>query len=140
MVYIKVTPQMVGTPLETIFRLLDASGMSLLAYKPVPLNVFLPEFLENIPRLRNFSDTNAGFLKVDEQGYLICWTVLETPDGSIAILSALSKSEEHFAGDFMRNYLEPVKGLKEIGYTFAIANQGEISDEYVAAQLQRAYI
>ncbi|MEU1348813.1 hypothetical protein [Streptomyces sp. NPDC005776] len=134
-----------GTRVESLYRLVDASGLVVTVHGSGDQSETARAIHEAAPRLSDDHEVRAnGMILSTMAQYRMFWGVVGYPGGSLAILTPMSLYEAQDRHDWIRHFmhdvLDPVNALAGRGYRVGGGGNGTVSDSDFAQAFARAYV
>lgn len=140
-----IGPQAQGTPVETLQKLVDATGLVITVQSRNSLGETAQAIVDVAPRLSEHHEVRPDGLIMSHVGmYRIFWGVVMYPGGSLAILVPLHGHEGQNPSDWVSHFrdevLDPVTGLSRSGYSTGGGGNGYVDDHDFAEAFLQAHI
>ncbi|GAA5170333.1 MULTISPECIES: hypothetical protein [Amycolatopsis] len=133
-------PRAVGTPVETLHKLVGAAGFVVTVSGTAPAGTTERAILTAAPRLAEDRDIRTDGLSTSRIGmYRVFWGVVPHPSGSLALLVPLA-GEDGWVHHFRVEVLDPVQALAQQGYSTGGGGNGAVTDAGFAQAFRQAGI
>ncbi len=145
MTTLHISPSARGTLVETLHKLVDASGLVITVQGSTGVEDVKSAIARVAPRLVDKAEVHANGLIVSEMAqFRVIWGVVESPDGSLAVLTPHSLYEgqevSDWSGHFRVEVLDPVIGLSSQGYSTGGGGNGTVTEPAFAKAFANAYV
>jgi hypothetical protein len=134
-----------GTPVETLHKLVDATGFVVTVRSSNGLSETIDAIAGAAPRLLEDHEIQPDALIMSRMGmYRVFWGVVHCPDGSLAILVPLAGYDGQDNRDWNRHFLQEVvdtvRSLAASGYSVGSGGNGLVSDGDFARAFSQAHV
>ncbi|MGW4215224.1 hypothetical protein ACWEIJ_45135 [Lentzea sp. NPDC004789] len=145
MTTLRISPTARGTLVETLYKLVDASGLVITVQGFKGVEDVKRAIAQVAPRLVEKAEIHANGLIVSEMAqYRVIWGVVESPGGGLAVLTPHSLYENQEISDWIRNFrlevLDPIIGLSGQGYSTGGGGNGTVTEPDFAEAFANAYV
>ncbi|OKJ95673.1 hypothetical protein [Amycolatopsis sp. CB00013] len=144
MTTLSISPAARGTLVEALHKLVDASGLVITVQGTERIGDIKSAIARVAPRLVEKVEVRANGLIVSEMAqYRVIWGVVQSPGGSLAVLTPHSLYENQKVSDwssfFRVEVLDPIVGLASQGYSTGSGGNGTVSEPAFADAFANAY-
>ncbi|WP_353900221.1 hypothetical protein ABUL04_30850 [Micromonospora harpali] len=142
---LELAHQAKGTPVETLYRIVEAVGLVITVQGSGDLDRIVGDVVTVAPRLAEDHEVRADGLVMSRVGlYRVFWGALRWPGGSLAILAPLSLHDRQDVSEwtrhFIREVLDPIQTLSRQGYSVGGGGKGMVTEEDFCRAFQQAYV